>query len=561
MVEEARDIRDRGYLAINLLLGGIATAVGLFNMFALHNFGAAPMFDALLGMSMISVGALFIAPYMAPRELGLPAPGVRMARRPYLPFPVPIPASLERGRRGREEFEGEEELPMLPAPRRRPAGAAARPRAVPAPSPVSPPMAGVAASAGLRAATPMEAAATIAELEALGTAPVAPRPAPPRPHLPPFRPTAPPPAEYLEEEEAVASLAVTPELEPQFKRALEDLAGAAALQTNGAHPLALVNGKPPERTLSDLEEVLRQPSPSAPQEPRLPQSMRPPISTSTVPQEAVGEVDQLEQELQTMPRVESVLPAPISTPVEEPFPATIAEASTPSSALPEPELPAPLPLPVEPLSGPVPGASPPSEEAPGPPTVAPSEVAPVSDVKDAASSLPTIEEAMGTKEGQLEEMARTLESMVSQIRSEPEEVPPEPVPSLTEAAAPAPPAPEPTAPLTPETFSEENEPAPAIDDLERQLAAMRSTLVREGPKPLPRPGSAPRKAPEAATLPLPLPPAPSPEEAKEVEPPKEAESVDELDQLLEDASSAAKLTQERHIDHEKNARRRRKSGP
>ena len=574
MVEEARDIRDRGYLAINLLLGGIAVAVGLFNMFVLHNFGPASMFDAFLGMSMITVGSLFIAPYMAPRQLGLPAPGVRMARRSYLPYPVPIPIE-----EGEDETlvpipEVEEELPVLPSRTRRPSGVASRPTpAVAIEAPPAPPL----SSARPRPAGPArseDAANTLAELEALGigasASPTAQSGGPVGEPLllPPYLPSEPPPADYLEETEPVPS--TVPELEPQFKKALEDLAGAAGGETNGAHPLILVNGKPPETTLSILEEVLRQSPPfgdvtgaGAPA-----REAAGPTSLSTIPEEAIGEVDHLERDLQGMPRVDEMraaraveLPAPPSEQAAEilpgpeaPSPPAAAELSTPDgragdadSDLSGPPSASTLPVPLEvPEPAPELGTGTPASRSPeeSSPTGEPAEDSPAADAPLSA------EQAMNVPESQLEEMARALNGMVTALH--------EVEPGRAEVAIPAIPAspPEASSPqeatVAPESFSEDSEPDPNIDELERQLATMRSVLARDPAQPLPPSGSGSSAASAGRAV---VPDSPLIAERPAAQPPTTQSTEEDLQRVLEEVQSAARMTQDRHTGREKKPRK------
>ena len=574
MVEEARDIRDRGYLAINLLLGGIAVAVGLFNMFVLHNFGPTSMFDAFLGMSMITVGSLFIAPYMAPRQLGLPAPGVRMSRRSYLPYPVPIPIE-----EGEEETpvpipEVEEELPMLPSRTRRPSGVASRP--APAVAIETPPAAPRAPTrprpVGL--ARSEDAANSLAELEALGVGALASPtaqsggPVGEPLHLPPYLPSEPPPADYLEEIEPVPS--TVPELEPQFKKALEDLAGAAGGETNGAHPLILVNGKPPETTLSILEEVLRQSPPFGDVNGEA-SSARETIGAtnqSTAPEEAMSEVDHLERDLQGMPRVDEMraaraveLPTSPSeqgalTPpgLEAPTPPVAAELSTPGgrardadSALSGAPQASTLPVPREvPEPAPELGTGTPASRSPeeSRPTGQPTEVSP------AAVAPLSAEQAMNVPESQLEEMARALNGMVTALQ----EVEPVRAEVATPVVPESPPeAPHPQeAPVAPESFSEDSEPDPNIDELERQLATMRSVLARDPAQPLPLPGSG---SPTASADRAVLPDSPLIEERPAAQSPTTQSTEEDLQRVLEEVQSAARMTQDRHAGREKKPRK------
>ena len=546
MVEEARDIRDRGYLAINLLLGGLAVAVGLFNMFVLHNFGPASMFDAFLGMSMITVGSLFIAPYMAPRQLGLPAPGVRMARRSYLPYPVPIPVEEGEDETPVPIPEVEEELPMLPNRTRRPSGVATRPapavaiEASPA-APLSP-----ARTRPVRLARSEDVANTLADLDALGVgAPAGPTAQPGGPVgepllLPPYLPSEPPPADYLEETEPVPTTA--PELEPQFKMALEVLAGAAGGETNGAHPLILVNGKPPETTLSILEEVLRQSPPfgdatgaGAPA-----RETAPPTSLSTVPEDAIGEVDHLERDLQGMPRLDDMRAArPVELLASPPEEGDVTPAIPPQASTPPVPQDTPEPAP-EPGTGVSAGRSPEEDS----PADAPAEVSP------AANAPLSAEQAMNVPESQLEEMTKALDGMVSalhEVASErPEVATPAPPASPPEAPGPA------EAPVTPEIFSEDFEPDPSIDELERQLATMRSVLARDPAQPLPPSGSgSPTTSAERTVVPDVFLIA----ERPAGQPPTTQSTEEDLQRVLEEVQSAARMTQDRHTGREKKPRK------
>ncbi len=574
MVEEARDIRDRGYLAINLLLGGIAVAVGLFDMFILHTFTAASMFDAFLGMSMITIGILFIAPYMAPRALGLPGPGTRMVRRPYLPYPAPIPEGY--GESSSEGLPLEEDVAL---PRRVPrsseglvgrgrnTGTAARYESRPKEAPPLP---------AWRTSTTTETQAVLSELENLGvhegpTATYRPGPAPspltPIPDMP-VRAEHPPPAEYLEED--VPEL--NPELEPQLRAALADLAGAATGVEVGRAPLKLLNGKPPADTLSDMEAALRAPPPSmaAPEtSPRRDEVPGPSHSTPDVSTQGVeamaAEIDGIDapvlehtppvaeipgaasvaEELQVVPaaNVEGEVAGPASeleteSPTPSPEVLEVEPAETSSATAPSDQSPpitevAPLPQVGTGLAQASAGAGPvvgsPAEEPELPADL---------------DKLPTVEQAQGTPEGRLDEMAKTLDGMLTSIRPLAK--------GLSQPSSPTPRVPAsgqaPSGDAN-EGYVEEDEPEPGMEELERQLAALRSVLAIDPPAGKPSARPSPNKPkPSPPTTPL------TPKVTSASPSPPEQTTEDDLQKILDQARSALTLTEERHEGVRKRAK-------
>lgn len=568
MVEEARDIRDRGFVAVLLLVGIAAIASGLFQMFVQGKYSPVPEFDTALGIFAVLTTIVFVAPYMVPELVGLPTPAIPLATRPYLRYPVPVPEGMMAGpaRRssrslqaaGYDEDVGVEEpstagefpVPEAPPPR-------ATPRRAPS---AVPPLPALASAAAVARMTTAEARAAIDSLEAMATGPAASLAVPPLPsqsmdYARLFRPVIaaePPPAEYLEEQGAPVSS--PPELEPQIRQALQELAGLSAQETNGVHPLKEINGKEPLPTLAALEETLR----------TLPPGGTPASSATSAPLSrteagevaSLAELDRLETDLRTPPSVaqpspEPAVPSPLATPEERaPVAAAPAAPEVPGGPV---AAPAPIALDVPeapimeaPSTGQTAGSSPPS---------------PPGTELQAAQAASTPEEA-------LEAMASALSGLLDQMKAPegpaaPTPQRPGPTEPAREAGSNVPPGPEgTTAPRVP--ISGDGTPArgTTIEDLSRELAAMRSTLVEPAKKaPLPRPhpeGSQPGKLPPELNGSLATPSPKPKEEAQET-------NEEELQKVLEEAQSAAQTLRERHEAPARAAKKRKKgnggSGP
>ena len=87
--------RERGFLAILLLVGGGAVALGAVEVWTQGTASLSAFFDVALGASVLIVTWLFLAPLALPRVFGDPAPGAPLPRRPYL-RPVAPPPSARR---------------------------------------------------------------------------------------------------------------------------------------------------------------------------------------------------------------------------------------------------------------------------------------------------------------------------------------------------------------------------------------------------------------------------------------------------------------------------------
>lgn len=97
MVERSRDLRERAFHILLLLVGGAALASGLFNLLVVGDTSPPTIFDSVLGLAILLVTWLFLAPELAPRLLG-PAvePPPRLTQllpetepEPLLPPPKP----------------------------------------------------------------------------------------------------------------------------------------------------------------------------------------------------------------------------------------------------------------------------------------------------------------------------------------------------------------------------------------------------------------------------------------------------------------------------------------
>jgi hypothetical protein len=64
VVEPSRDLRDRAFLAILLLVGGGSLASGLYNLLWLGSPSPTAVFDCTLGVAILVVTWLFLAPYV-----------------------------------------------------------------------------------------------------------------------------------------------------------------------------------------------------------------------------------------------------------------------------------------------------------------------------------------------------------------------------------------------------------------------------------------------------------------------------------------------------------------
>lgn len=561
MVEEAREFRDRAFLATLFLVGGAALASGLLQIFYFGSFTPGPEFSTILGAAIIFVTAVYETPYRDPALIGLPGPGAHLESRAYLRYPVPIPDALGAGAGALSVTSTEavelpvsepEEAPRSPAP------AAVRPSPRVARAPISAPAVAYTPSARTTApgpaATPSvsprmaqtsravsEARQAIAALETLGTIPVEPlgyAPLPPL-ELKPYMADHPPAADYLEDHLPQHAVA---QVDPNVQQSLADLAGLAGKQTTGDQPIEFRNGKPPQDMLSDIESVLSE----APPLEKANGTAIHPTSLPTVPipgssEEGIQGVNHAEAELRAMPPVESI-PVPASVqPPEAPVPPT----PTPAPEVVGPSAPAPVEQP--------PAVAEPKAEAASPPSELPDEAT-------------------------LDSMAKALEGLISAGKG-----------VATTTAAPSPPArpraPPTSAPSPPATPPSSAPPAPSpprqvpasssipaeppaatsatIDDLSRQLEAMKSTLlasepVSRGGLPSPTAGLPPPPKPKKAlpTVPPSVPPAPPPDL-----------NEDELQGVLDQATEVAQETKSRHVqakDIDPTTKKKRKgngSGP
>ncbi len=103
MSEQARSLRDQAFLALLLLVGAGALGSGLFQVLVEANSGPVAIFDTVLGIAVLLVTWLFLAPLAAPALFGDPTGGGPLIR-PYLP--LPIGASAGTGPGGRSSGAG-----------------------------------------------------------------------------------------------------------------------------------------------------------------------------------------------------------------------------------------------------------------------------------------------------------------------------------------------------------------------------------------------------------------------------------------------------------------------
>lgn len=141
MVERARDLRDRLYLVVLLLIGAAAIASGLYYLLAFGDVSAPIVFDTAFGVAILLVAWLFLVPESVPagadrlasgltqirstepeRPVALAAPSARPAPAPpsppqpqKAPTPTPPPPAPEPAVRMRAS-----ESSPPPAPRARP---------------------------------------------------------------------------------------------------------------------------------------------------------------------------------------------------------------------------------------------------------------------------------------------------------------------------------------------------------------------------------------------------------------------------------------------------------
>lgn len=85
--EGSRSSRDLAFLALLLLVGAGAVGSGVFQILVEGNTGPVAVFDAVLGVAVLLVTWIFLAPIAAPTWYGDPAPGSGRLIRPYLPAP------------------------------------------------------------------------------------------------------------------------------------------------------------------------------------------------------------------------------------------------------------------------------------------------------------------------------------------------------------------------------------------------------------------------------------------------------------------------------------------
>ena len=88
MVEESRDLRDKAFLTILILVGAAATASGLVQILYEPSPSPAALFDTALGLAVLLVTALFLAPYVFPKTFGIPVETAEVVSRPYLPYTI-----------------------------------------------------------------------------------------------------------------------------------------------------------------------------------------------------------------------------------------------------------------------------------------------------------------------------------------------------------------------------------------------------------------------------------------------------------------------------------------
>ncbi|HZY70686.1 MAG TPA: hypothetical protein VFF67_06900 [Thermoplasmata archaeon] len=102
MVERSRDLRERAFHILLLLVGAAALASGLFNLLVVGDASPPTIFDAVLGLAILLVTWLFVAPELAPRLLGpveaatpqlvALAPESEPGPEPEPPTEIPTPA-------------------------------------------------------------------------------------------------------------------------------------------------------------------------------------------------------------------------------------------------------------------------------------------------------------------------------------------------------------------------------------------------------------------------------------------------------------------------------------
>ncbi|MCI4331110.1 MAG: hypothetical protein L3K19_04605 [Thermoplasmata archaeon] len=88
MPESAGSLRDRAYLALLLLVGAGALGSGIFQVLVEGNAGPIAVFDTVLGVAVLLVTWLFLAPLAVPSFFGDLPVGAGPLIRPYLPIPV-----------------------------------------------------------------------------------------------------------------------------------------------------------------------------------------------------------------------------------------------------------------------------------------------------------------------------------------------------------------------------------------------------------------------------------------------------------------------------------------
>jgi hypothetical protein len=84
-------LRERAYISLLLLVGAGAVVVGVYQTVRSGASSLSAIFDLALGLCVLLVTWLFLAPAAWPSLFGDPEPGSRPARRPYLgPSPSPL---------------------------------------------------------------------------------------------------------------------------------------------------------------------------------------------------------------------------------------------------------------------------------------------------------------------------------------------------------------------------------------------------------------------------------------------------------------------------------------
>jgi hypothetical protein len=111
LVEPSGAVRDRAFLAVLLLVGAAGIASGLFQLIWVSASAPSGIFDAVLGLTVLLVTWLFLAPYVLPatfRVTVTPAARPHATRsRPAAGRPAPISA---------HHPSTEEPVPAAPAP-------------------------------------------------------------------------------------------------------------------------------------------------------------------------------------------------------------------------------------------------------------------------------------------------------------------------------------------------------------------------------------------------------------------------------------------------------------